>query len=243
MEALISLFQKLGLTEYEAKALSVLIKNRELEAPAIARSAGVPKTRIYDVLDKLAKRGFAIDLGGRPRRYRAGTMERIFDSLIREKEAQLNELKAAVENAKKSIKAELAEDEGEKLFMVKELSDLAKVVALELKDANNYVIGFAEILPKHQAMKRILRELKERNVDVKLLHASDEEIDELKKFGIDVRAQEHGLEAYIVDGKKLVVSLGDLKRNREEYKVAIWHNAPLIEPLKDHFEKLWRKNA
>jgi len=44
--------ERLGLTEYEAKTLSALFRLKEAEAPEVSRSAQVPKTRVYDVLDR-----------------------------------------------------------------------------------------------------------------------------------------------------------------------------------------------
>ena len=51
------------------------------------------------------------------------------------------------------------------------------------------------------------------------------------------------LEAYIIDDKKLVIALSDLKSDSEEYSFAIWHNSPIIEPLKQHFERNWGKRV
>jgi sugar-specific transcriptional regulator TrmB len=53
---------QLGLTEYESKTLSTLFKMGESEAPAISRLAQVPKTRVYDVLDKLVEKNLVIEI-------------------------------------------------------------------------------------------------------------------------------------------------------------------------------------
>ena len=65
------LLEKLGLTEYEAKTLGTLFNLREAEAPQISRTAQVPKTRVYDVLEKLIQRRLIIEIKGRPKLYRA----------------------------------------------------------------------------------------------------------------------------------------------------------------------------
>ena len=65
-----SLFLELGLTEYESKTLSTILKLKDAEAPDISRLAQVPKTRVYDVLDKLIRRGLIIEISGRPKKYR-----------------------------------------------------------------------------------------------------------------------------------------------------------------------------
>src|SRR3989338_3239226 len=65
-----SLLEQLGLTEYEAKTLTALFRLRESEAPEVSRVAQVPKTRVYDVLDRLTKRKLVIEFYGRPKKYR-----------------------------------------------------------------------------------------------------------------------------------------------------------------------------
>ena len=66
-----NLLEKLGLTEYEAKTLNTLFTLRESQAPTISRTAQVPKTRVYDVLEKLIAKDLIIEIKGRPKLYRA----------------------------------------------------------------------------------------------------------------------------------------------------------------------------
>ena len=162
--------------------------------------------------------------------------------LIDERRKELNELAQAVEKAKKVIQANKIEDaKVSRVLRVKDIHDLAKIIAQELQTAKDSVIGFAEILPKHTTLRRAFQELKAKNVDIKLLHPKADELAELAKHGVDIKKADHGLEAYIVDGKKLIISLSDLKKEQGEYSFAIWHGAPIIEPLKRHFEQHWSK--
>ncbi|MCD6479120.1 MAG: hypothetical protein J7L44_04525 [Candidatus Diapherotrites archaeon] len=241
---LIQLFQRLGLTEYESKTLNALIKTREIKAPELSRAAEVPKTRVYDVLEKLIQRGLVIELQGRPKRYRAREPEKVLDALIEEKKRELSELIESAEKAKASLRMpEIKEEAGSRVLRVKDRNDLAKIIALELQTAERSVLGFAEVLPKHIALRKTIKALKEKDVDVRILHPRTNELAEFVKYGIDVRQANHGLEAYIIDDKKLVIALSDLKSDSEEYSFAIWHNSPIIEPLKQHFERNWGKRV
>ena len=62
------LLKQLGLTEYESKTLNTLFQLKEEKAPEISRDAQVPKTRVYDVLDGLVKKGLVIEIQGRPKK-------------------------------------------------------------------------------------------------------------------------------------------------------------------------------
>jgi len=63
------LLSELGLTEYEREALDGLLRLGRTSAPKLSESTGIPKARIYDVLDELADRGFVKVIPGRPKLY------------------------------------------------------------------------------------------------------------------------------------------------------------------------------
>jgi sugar-specific transcriptional regulator TrmB len=60
------LFDALDLTEYEELALSNLLRLGRTTAPNLAEATGIPKARIYGVLDGLADNGFVKVIPGRP---------------------------------------------------------------------------------------------------------------------------------------------------------------------------------
>ena len=94
--------ETLGLTEYESKTLVTLFKFDEIEAPEISRRAQVPKTRIYDVLDRLVRRGLAIEIKGRPKRYRVIDRATAIDTLVERKKEGVRQIE---ENAQEMIVA------------------------------------------------------------------------------------------------------------------------------------------
>jgi sugar-specific transcriptional regulator TrmB len=63
------LFDVLDLTEYEETALSNLLRLGRTTAPNLAEATGIPKARIYGVLDALADRGYIKVIPGRPKEY------------------------------------------------------------------------------------------------------------------------------------------------------------------------------
>lgn len=59
-ESLFDKLQKLGLNLYEAKAYTSLLKTGTANAYKISKESGIPRARIYDVLETLTKRGLAM---------------------------------------------------------------------------------------------------------------------------------------------------------------------------------------
>ena len=62
---------ELGLTSYEAKVDLALVRREVSSAADVARLAGIPRQRIYDVLASLVQRGLASERPGKPTRYAA----------------------------------------------------------------------------------------------------------------------------------------------------------------------------
>ncbi|MEH7122426.1 TrmB family transcriptional regulator [Bacillus sp. JJ1773] len=56
-ENILEILKNLNFTEYEAKAYLALLEESPLTGYAVAKNSGVPRSRIYEVLDSLAMRG------------------------------------------------------------------------------------------------------------------------------------------------------------------------------------------
>ena len=72
-------FDLLDLGEYERTALAELLTLGRTTAPNLAEATGIPKARIYGVLDSLADRGFVKVIPGRPKEYQPRSPEAILD--------------------------------------------------------------------------------------------------------------------------------------------------------------------
>jgi predicted transcriptional regulator len=75
-------FDRLGLTEYEREALTELLALGTTTAPNLAEATGIPKARIYGVLDTLADLGFVEVVPGRPKEYTPKPPAEILDRAI-----------------------------------------------------------------------------------------------------------------------------------------------------------------
>jgi sugar-specific transcriptional regulator TrmB len=89
---LISRLGRLGLTSYEARAYVALIKRDSYTAAQVARIAGLPRQRIYDVLGSLVSKGLAAARPGRQVKYAAVSPELAIDRLMARERAQLAQL-------------------------------------------------------------------------------------------------------------------------------------------------------
>jgi len=83
MERIVENLKLLGMSEYEAKVYVSLVKLGKATARDVHDDSGVPRARVYDVLDKLAKRGFVDVEEAEPKRYKAVEPEKIVEKLKR----------------------------------------------------------------------------------------------------------------------------------------------------------------
>ncbi|GAB6861488.1 TrmB family transcriptional regulator [Haloplanus litoreus] len=61
--------QEMGLSEYEASTYVGLLRGGTSTAKEVANRAGVPQSRVYDVLDSLKTKGFVVVQEGRPKKF------------------------------------------------------------------------------------------------------------------------------------------------------------------------------
>lgn len=71
MESVVEKLQRIGLTEYEAKAYLALLRDHLNSATKLSEKSGVPRTKIYSVLESLALKGWIRIYSGMPLLFRA----------------------------------------------------------------------------------------------------------------------------------------------------------------------------
>lgn len=76
------LLSALDLTEYEEQALESLLMLGQTTAPDLSEATGIPKARIYGVLDSLADDGYIKIVPGRPKRYQPKPPAEVLDRAI-----------------------------------------------------------------------------------------------------------------------------------------------------------------
>lgn len=244
--AITSLLERLGLTEYESKTLVALFKLKETEAPEISRSAQVPKTRVYDVLDRLTKKKLVIEIYGRPKKYRVIDADAVFAQLLKEKKEELKTLEEQADEIKKYLDTNGEKDEAaEKVMKVKDKLDFMRILGQEIDRAKSDVVAFTTIDKEHSLLKNSLKNAMNKKVKVKILSAVPKEVAVIAKefadAGVDLKDFEHGMHAYIIDGKKVIMALSDFKKEKPEYHFTIWPNNKIMAGiLQGHFDKCWQ---
>src|SRR3989338_7736838 len=89
-----------GLNIYETKVWIALLSKGIASAGEIAELSGVPRSRTYDVLESLEKRGFAIVKIGKPVKYIAVKPTEVIEKIKNETMSDANERVKSLVNLK-----------------------------------------------------------------------------------------------------------------------------------------------
>ena len=91
-DAIVRQLGRLGLTSYESKAYVALMRRDSSTAAEVARVAGLPRQRIYDVLGSLVERGLASARPGKVVKYSATAPELALERLVQRQREELARL-------------------------------------------------------------------------------------------------------------------------------------------------------
>lgn len=81
--SIVEQLQKVGLTEYEAKVYSSLLKDHLNSATKLSEKSGVPRTKIYSVLESLQDKGWVKIYSGAPLLFKPVRPDEIFEKMKR----------------------------------------------------------------------------------------------------------------------------------------------------------------
>jgi len=235
----VGLLKELNLTEYEAKALVTLFKFSECDAPTISRNSEIPKTRIYDVLEKLKERGLVLEVYKKPKTYKVINPDEIFNNLLLVKSKEFKELAGKVDELVAGKHwSEKANGPTEKILQVNNIKDYNKFLAQEFQSAQKEVHGFTHMDERVDAFKGLMAN---KNISVKFLTKPMTRVHDLPKH-FNVQEVNHSMDAFVLDRKKVIMALTDLTNPRKSYHLTVLENNPsLAAALLSHFDDYWKK--
>ena len=104
MESIVERLRKLGLTEYEAKVYSSLLKYHLNSASKLSERSGVPRTKIYSVLESLAAKGLITVYSGVPLLFKPLDPGEIFERMKKDYDAVLEVTKTMLDKDEVKMK-------------------------------------------------------------------------------------------------------------------------------------------
>jgi sugar-specific transcriptional regulator TrmB len=250
-EEILQILQQLGLSKYESMTYLALVLYGPSSANDLSRASGVPRSKIYDVLDGLIGKLLVEVFEERPKKFKAISPETVIKSMICKKEQQLKDLKEKASTLPKQlqplskvedIREGVWEQRGEKATEV--LDKLAEMI----KRAEKYVFDITRDFSFSQALKEAIRASIKRKVKIGVLcmGINEENYHRARwyyeqKIPIKVFEVKAHPRILVVDGKEVSIRLDANPLSRKFRFRSIWSADPSFVAVMDSYMKnLWK---
>lgn len=254
----LSKLKDFGLNTYESKLWTALLSRGISTAGELSDIANVPRSRSYDVLESLEKKGFIMVKIGKPIKYIAVKPEEVVERVKKRVKEDSDGQEKVLEELRGSEvlkELELLHKQGVELVEPSDLSgslrgrnNLYNHLELMLKTAEKSVTivtttqGFVR---KAEALKNAIRKAKERGVKIRIAAPLTKDIrkavDDLKNLAEIKHIDDVKSRFFIVDNKQVAFMLLDDAEVHPSYDVGVWVNTEFFaKSLNEMFNKIWQ---
>lgn len=256
-EFLAKLRRYFGLNLYEVKIWTALLSRGVATAGELSDIANVPRSRSYDVLESLERKGFVIMKLGKPIKYIAvepdEVVGRVKKNMREEADAKINRL-TKLKNTDLLNELSALHNQGIELVEPSELSgslrgrhNLYNHLELSIRNAKKSVTIMTTsqgLLRKIEGLKNTFEKLKKKGVNIRIAAPLTKEnkssLKEVSKVA-EVRHTDTGGRFCVVDSKEIVFMVLDDKEVHPTYDVGIWVNTPFFaNALENLFDQQWK---
>ena len=237
--------EKIGLTSYEIKTFSALLKSGQLNASDLSQKSGVPYSKVYEVLGALEEKGWIGSDDSRPTNYFAKspatgldtTKQRIDSDFVQNKSIILNELVPLYERSGTSERPDIWVLSGA-------INIATKILEMVESCRNEVLIALPEAGQEltRQALPK-MRSLHDKGVDITVLTSDKMDKESLKAITrlATVKIKKGLFGGGIISDKRYVVILlgPEMGGAQATDMVAIWaDHAGLAGFARQYFEYL-----
>ncbi len=252
----LSKLRDFGLNSYESKLWTALLSRGSSTAGELSDIANVPRSRTYDVLESLEKKGFILRKLGKPIKYIAVPPEEVIDRVKDKvgKDAEI-QLKIMEEVKTSDLLSELSALHAEGIGHISP-ADLSGLITgrenlyhhlesrlQKAKQAVSFIITSDGFRRKAEFLLPILKNLKKKGVAVRMLtHVKPEMKDFINQVSpyADVKDSKIRGRLCIIDSNECILMLLDDKIVNPSYDMAIWINTKFFaESLQKMFDEKW----
>ena len=246
-----------SLNLYEVKIWTALLSRGAATAGELSEIANVPRSRSYDVLESLEKKGFLVMKIGKPIRYvtvnPTEVVERVKKNMRGEADLKIKRLddirNTEIIDELKTLHSQGFEmiDPADLTGSLKGRHNLYNHLDLMIKNSQKSVTISTTsqgLIRKLKDLKPTMEKVKKKGVKIRiaapLTKDAKEELQSVAEIA-DVRHSDIKARFCIVDGKELMAMVLDDKDVHPTYDVGIWLNTPFFaSALEGMFDKNWK---
>jgi len=245
-----------GLNSYEAKLWTALLSRGVATAGELSDIANVPRSRSYDVLESLERKGFIIMKLGKPIKYIAvqpeEVLERVKKSIIDSADNQAKIIEG-LRNSEVLTELNTLHTQGidvveptELTGAVKGRTNLYNHLAAGIKNAEKtvYLMTSEEGLTrKSDALKNAFQKAKDRGVKIRIMAPKNSKAKNLNGVAKIRHSDSLPARFCVVDGKQITFMVLDDKHIHPNYDFGVWVNADqFAKNFENIFNQIWDKS-
>jgi HTH-type transcriptional regulator, sugar sensing transcriptional regulator len=257
-EFLSKLRRYFSLNLYEVKIWAALLSRGVSTAGELSDIANVPRSRSYDVLESLEKKGFVVMKLGKPIKYLAvppgEVLERVKKNMKEEAEERVVRLEE-LKNTEILNELNALHTQGVELVEPADLSgslrgrhNLYNHLELTIRNAEESVVIMTTtqgLMRKVEGLKPTFEKIKKRGVKIRIAApitkesmAAAKDISEVA----EVRHTDSRARFCVVDGKEIIFMVIDDQEVHPTYDIGIWVNTPFFaNAMEQLFDLAWKE--
>lgn len=246
-----------GLNSYESKLWVALLSRGISTAGELSDISNVPRSRAYDVLESLEKKGFIIVKVGKPIKYLAvpphEVLERVKKKVAEEAEQRvgiLGQLEGSeILDELKSLHTEGIKlvDPTDKSGAFRGRNKVYEHLMTMVKNAQKSItlMTTKEGLERKEFLYAPLKKASQRGIKIKIAvptNGLDKEL--LDKFSkiAEVKNAKNSTRFCVIDNKELLLMLTDDKKTNKDYDCGVWIDADyFVNYFAKLFENEWKE--
>jgi len=248
------ILNRVGLSEYEAKAYTTLLMLGPSKASEISKESQIPQSKIYEVLETLALKQLVETLEGRPKEFRAIEPEIALINLLNEKEREINQLKREIKLVSKILKP--VREKQNLLYGVwtskgKKWNEFFDRMAEMIDRSRKYCYGITREFTRTSRMVEAVKNCLKRGVKFRVLgldYPQGEKLGVAKWYlsiGAEVRYLKMKIHPRIlvVDGEEVLIRLDGEPVKKEGFLFySLYSKDPSLVKVMDEYVKgLWKR--
>jgi len=253
----LSKLRDFGLNTYESKLWTALLSRGISTAGELSDIANVPRSRTYDVLESLEKKGFIIMKVGKPIKYLAVPPQEVIERVKKKVQEEAETKRLLLEEIGNSNILEelnILHKQGGDLVEPQDLVGSFKgrkmiynQLESMIKNAKTSIVLMTSekgLIRKKEAFLDLISKAKNKNIEIKIAAPitkdNFKEAKELSKFA-EVRHTNNKSRFCIIDGEKIIFMLLDESTTDPNYDFGVWaETKSFLSGIKNLFDSNWK---
>jgi sugar-specific transcriptional regulator TrmB len=256
---LLSKMKDFGLNSYEAKIWTALLSRGVSSAGELSDISNVPRSRTYDVLESLEKKGFVMMKLGKPIKYMAISPTEVIDVIKKKIRQESLRQETTMDTLKKSdVLDQLTKlhtngidmvEPNDLVGMIKNRENIYDYLENMIKKAEKSISIMTSsegMIRKIEHLEKSIKKAADKGISIKIIVPNTKETEKLEKDlkGIvEIKNSDEVKSRFVlVDEDKLLFFITNDKDVHPTYDVAVWIETSFFaESIKGFFEMVWKK--